>query len=53
MLGNSKPVIIRFGSLPDTARQRIATATLDQLEHWAGQVLDAPTLEAIVWPMAQ
>ena len=37
----------RFGSLPDWAEQRLQRATAAELEEWAEQVLDAPTLDAV------
>lgn len=37
----------RFGPLPDDIRIRLSSATVDQLEHWADALLDAPTLTAV------
>jgi hypothetical protein len=37
----------RFGPLPDTVRERIDTATLEQLAAWSDRVLDASTLDEV------
>ena len=37
----------RFGPLPAAVRSRIAAASVDELDDWTDQVLDAPSLEAI------
>ena len=37
----------RFGPLPETVQSRIAEASLDELDGWVDQVLDAPSLEAM------
>ncbi|MEO5344237.1 MAG: DUF4351 domain-containing protein, partial [Gammaproteobacteria bacterium SHHR-1] len=37
----------RFGPLSPETRARLESATLDQLNHWADQILDAPTLAAL------
>jgi hypothetical protein len=34
----------KFGSLPDTARERIDAASIEQLDIWSERVLDAATL---------
>lgn len=46
-------LVRRFGSLPTAAQQRIAAASLDQLDQWADRVLDAPTLDAVLGPLPQ
>jgi predicted transposase YdaD len=38
----------RFGTVPDRARERIATASLEQLRVWSEQVLDAETLDQVL-----
>lgn len=37
----------RFGRLSDATRQRLDTATLDQLDTWADRILDADSLDAV------
>ena len=37
----------RFGPLPPSVQSRIAEASLDELDGWVDQVLDAPSLEAM------
>ncbi|TAN47101.1 MAG: DUF4351 domain-containing protein [Methylococcaceae bacterium] len=37
----------RFGPLGDAVNRRIELATLEQLEHWADNILDAKTLSAV------
>jgi predicted transposase YdaD len=37
----------RFGPIPDTVRERIGTATLEQLAAWSDRVLDAPNLDDV------
>ena len=37
----------RFGPLDDTIAQRLGKAKVEQLEHWADRLLDAPTLSAV------
>ncbi|MBI4742509.1 MAG: DUF4351 domain-containing protein, partial [Betaproteobacteria bacterium] len=37
----------RFGQLPRWAKEKIAQASEDQLEHWADSILDATTLEKV------
>ena len=37
----------RFGPLSAATQAQLDNATTDQLEHWAGAILDAPTLEAV------
>ena len=37
----------RFGPLPPAVQSRIAGATLEELDGWVDQVLDAPSLEAM------
>ncbi|TAN48233.1 MAG: DUF4351 domain-containing protein, partial [Methylococcaceae bacterium] len=37
----------RFGPLGDAVNRRIELATLEQLEHWADNILDAKTLNAV------
>ena len=38
----------RFGPLPRPVRDRIAAASLEQLDTWLDAILDAPSLEAVV-----
>lgn len=40
-------LIRRFGPLPDAVRRRLAEASDGELETWALNVLDAPSLEAV------
>ncbi|TAN48808.1 MAG: DUF4351 domain-containing protein, partial [Methylococcaceae bacterium] len=37
----------RFGPLGDAVNRRIELATIEQLEHWADNILDAKTLNAV------
>jgi predicted transposase YdaD len=37
----------RFGAVPGAVRQRIDTASLEQLEIWCDRVLDATTLDEV------
>jgi len=37
----------RFGQLPGWAKEKIAQASEEQLEHWADNILDATTLEEV------
>ena len=37
----------RFGRLPATVRERVRTASVQDLDAWGDAVLDAPTLEAV------
>jgi uncharacterized protein DUF4351 len=37
----------KFGPVPDAARERIDTATLDQLDIWSDRVLDVATLDEV------
>ena len=41
----------RFGTLPLAAESRLQQATASELEQWAEQLLDAPSLEAIFGPL--
>lgn len=38
----------RFGEIPPAFVERVRSASLRDLEHWADRVLDAPTLEAVL-----
>jgi hypothetical protein len=38
----------KFGPVPDAVRERIDSATLEQLEIWSDRVLDAPTLDELL-----
>jgi hypothetical protein len=38
----------KFGQVPDAVRERIDTASLEQLEIWSDRVLDAPTLDELL-----
>lgn len=40
----------RFGPLPANAEQRLAAASSDELERWADNILDAPSLDAVFSP---
>lgn len=40
----------RFGPLPQSVRERVAAAGLDQLDLWLDRVLDAPDLDAVFAP---
>ena len=37
----------RFGALGEETHLRLQNATLEQLNHWADRILDAPTLSAV------
>jgi flagellar biosynthesis/type III secretory pathway protein FliH len=37
----------RFGELPESAHARLEQASMEQLEHWAEQLLQADSLEAL------
>jgi flagellar biosynthesis/type III secretory pathway protein FliH len=37
----------RFGLLPEAIQMRLRSATTEQLEYWADQVLDAATIEDV------
>ena len=37
----------RFGALGEETHLRLQYATLEQLNHWADRILDAPTLSAV------
>lgn len=37
----------RFGRLPDWAVERLAAASVDDLERWSERLFDAPDLEAV------
>ena len=38
----------RFGTLPDWGRERLSQATVDQLDRWAEQVLEADSIQAVL-----
>lgn len=38
----------RFGPLPDAVRDRLTSASIDQLETWAIRVLDAESLNEVL-----
>jgi hypothetical protein len=38
----------RFGTLPDTAKDRIAAADVSSLEEWSLRVLDAGSLDEVL-----
>ncbi|MFT4976884.1 MAG: flagellar biosynthesis/type III secretory pathway protein FliH [Myxococcota bacterium] len=38
---------LKFGAVPDTAAQTIATARLDALERWTERILVAPAIEEV------
>ncbi|MFZ5892446.1 MAG: Rpn family recombination-promoting nuclease/putative transposase [Myxococcota bacterium] len=40
----------RFGALPDSVRERVRSATLDELRAWTSRVLEAASLEAVFAP---
>jgi hypothetical protein len=40
-------LVRQFGAVPDEVRERIDTASLDQLEAWCDRVLDATTLDDV------
>ena len=44
----AKQLTKRFGPLPESVRERMAQATLEQLDEWAERLLDAPSLEAVL-----
>ena len=37
----------RFGPLSEATRQRLQAADINQLEHWADNILDAKTLDDV------
>jgi hypothetical protein len=37
----------RFGELPEWAHARLEQASMEQLEHWGEQLLQADSLEAL------
>jgi hypothetical protein len=41
-------LIRRFGTLPAQAEERLAQASLDQLETWGDRVLEAATLTEVL-----
>ena len=43
----SRQLARRFGPLPEWAVQRLGSATAEQLDLWAEQLLDATSLEAV------
>ncbi|MDP1614191.1 MAG: DUF4351 domain-containing protein [Methylococcales bacterium] len=40
-------LVHRFGLLPEAVRQRLSTATLEQLERWSLKILDAKILDDV------
>jgi len=40
----------RFGPLSDAVRQQILSASPEQLDHWADAILDAKTLNEVLYP---
>ena len=38
----------RFGTLPDWGREQLAKANMDQLDRWAGRVLDTDSIQALL-----
>lgn len=38
---------LKYGTLPDTARTKLRTATTQQLADWTARVLTAPTLDDV------
>ena len=38
----------RFGTLPDWGQERLAQATVDQLDRWAERVLEADSIQAVL-----
>ncbi|MEX1369428.1 MAG: DUF4351 domain-containing protein [Nannocystaceae bacterium] len=45
-----KLLTLRFGTLPESTRARIESATIKQLDAWAERVLTAPTLDDVLAP---
>lgn len=43
----SKQLQLKFGALPDDVRERIAAASIDELDRWAERVLTAATLDEL------
>jgi hypothetical protein len=43
-----KQLSLRFGELPDEARARVATASLEQLATYAERVLSAGSLDEVL-----
>jgi len=37
----------RFGAVPDAVRERVATASLEQLDTWLDAVIDAESLDEV------
>ena len=37
----------RFGPLPDEVHQRLEQATAEEIDTWAGRILDADSLEQV------
>lgn len=46
----TKLLTTKFGPLPDTARSRLASATIPEIEAWAERVLIANSLEQVFAP---
>ncbi|PXX97652.1 DUF4351 domain-containing protein [Halomonas sp. LBP4] len=44
----TRQITLKFGELPDWARERLEGATTDQLEAWAERILSADSLEALL-----
>ncbi|MFE8032998.1 Rpn family recombination-promoting nuclease/putative transposase [Thiohalocapsa marina] len=44
----SRQIQLKFGALPDWAEQRLAQATLQQLEDWSAAILFADSIEALL-----
>ena len=38
---------LRFGELPQSVQDRLASATVEQLDTWAERVLTAPSLDSV------
>jgi hypothetical protein len=38
----------RFGTLPDWGQERLAQATVDQLDRWAERVLEADSIKEVL-----
>lgn len=38
----------RFGTLPDWGQERLAHATVEQLDRWGDRVLDAESIQAVL-----
>lgn len=49
--GQTKLLILqlthRFGDLPDELRERVEQASLEEIDTWAGRILDAESLEQV------